>query len=340
MSDITGEAAEAANMATGSLMSAYSVGTEAPEGEAEVEDVVISDGTVKFDLVETEDVTNGKLVITFDADVLTFQDITSANVLFAVNTSEAAEGRIVLAYASDAAISAGDVLARLTFLYGGEYITTEVTLSTEQRNEDDAVSENDTNVEIDNSVPSGDNTLKDLTVQEGALTPAFDSEVTEYAVEVPYEVENLTIDAVANDENATVQISDTALTAGGTTVITVTVTAENGDVKVYSITVTRTGCAHEHTEVRGAEESNCTEDGYTGDTWCLDCQTMINEGETIPANGHNYVDGECEDCGEADPDHKEPSLTPDTGDMILLVMFAALVSALGLVVLPLKKKEF
>ena len=340
MSDIAGEAVQLANRVTGSLMSAYSIGTEANEGETEVEDVVISDGTVKFDLVETEDVTNGMLVITFDADVLTFQELTSAAAIYAINTSEAAEGRIVVAYAAASAISAGDVLARLTFLYEGEYVTTEVTLSTEQRNEEDQVSEDDTVVEIDNYVPSGDNTLKDLTVQEGTLTPDFDSEVTEYVVEVPYDVEDLTIDAVANDEKATVEISDTALTAGGATVITVTVTAENGDVKVYSITVNRNACTHEHTEVRGAEDANCTEDGYTGDIWCLDCQTMIGAGEVIAATGHSYVDGECENCGEADPDYKDPSQTPDSGDRIIWVVFAALLSALGLVALPLKKKEF
>jgi hypothetical protein len=94
-------------------------------------------------------------------------------------------------------------------------------------------------VEISNYVPSGDNTLKDLTVQEGTLTPDFDPEITEYEMEVPFEVEKLTIDALANDEKATVEISDTTLVAGETTVITVTVTAENGDVKVYTIQVTR-----------------------------------------------------------------------------------------------------
>ncbi len=333
------QSAQAANMVTGSLMSVHTVG-DASE-EAYVSDaVIISDGTVKFDLIETENVTNGMLVITFDANVLTFQDLTSASVLFAVNTSEAAEGRLVVAYAAGTAISAGDILATLTFTYEGEFVDTEATISTEQRNVDDAVSEEDTVVEINNYVPSDDNTLEDLTVQEGTLTPAFDSEVTEYEVEVSYEVENLTVGAVANDEKATVEISDTALTAGGTTVITVTVTAENGDVKVYTITVTRNECSHEHTEVRGAEEANCTEDGYTGDTWCLDCQTKIAEGEDIPARGHSYVDGTCEHCGEADPDYNDPGQLPDTGDLILSVLFVALFSALGLAVLPLKKKEF
>src|SRR5699024_10763178 len=29
------------------------------------------------------------------------------------------------------------------------------------------------------------------------------------------------------------------------------------------------------TEVRGAEDATCEAEGYTGDTWCLGCDTMI-----------------------------------------------------------------
>lgn len=45
-------------------------------------------------------------------------------------------------------------------------------------------------------------------------------------------------------------------------------------------------CEHENTEVRDAVEATCTEDGYTGDTYCLDCGEKIAEGEVIPAAGH------------------------------------------------------
>ena len=62
-------------------------------------------------------------------------------------------------------------------------------------------------------------------------------------------------------------------------------------------------CQHTNTELRNAKEATCTEDGYTGDTWCLDCNTMINQGQVITAPGHNYEDGECTECGEADPDY-------------------------------------
>lgn len=44
-------------------------------------------------------------------------------------------------------------------------------------------------------------------------------------------------------------------------------------------------CQHTNTELRNAKEATCTEDGYTGDTWCLDCNTMIAAGQSTPANG-------------------------------------------------------
>ena len=45
------------------------------------------------------------------------------------------------------------------------------------------------------------------------------------------------------------------------------------------------------TEIRGDKEENCGVDGYTGDTYCLDCNTKIADGEVIPATGnHTFTD--------------------------------------------------
>ena len=143
-------ASQTANQVTGSLMSVRATGSFTTGNESVHEDVLISDGTVQIDIAETENVTNGLLVITFDADVLTYQSFTSAALVFAVNTSEAAEGKLIVAYASGSAISAGDVLATLTFTYEGDVVDTEVTIATTQRNELDEVSEEDSVVEVSN----------------------------------------------------------------------------------------------------------------------------------------------------------------------------------------------
>lgn len=48
---------------------------------------------------------------------------------------------------------------------------------------------------------------------------------------------------------------------------------------------------HNHegeTELRHAKDPTCTEDGYTGDTYCTSCDAMISEGKVIEATGHDY----------------------------------------------------
>lgn len=68
---------------------------------------------------------------------------------------------------------------------------------------------------------------------------------------------------------------------------------------------------HNNTEVRGAVEATCTEEGYTGDTYCLDCGKLVAEGEAIPALGHST-----ELVGA-----KEATCTEDgyTGDLVCTV---------------------
>lgn len=39
-------------------------------------------------------------------------------------------------------------------------------------------------------------------------------------------------------------------------------------------------------EIRGAVEATCTTEGYTGDTYCKDCDALLTSGTVIPATGH------------------------------------------------------
>ena len=62
-------------------------------------------------------------------------------------------------------------------------------------------------------------------------------------------------------------------------------------------------CSHENTELRNDKEATCTKPGYTGDTYCKDCNEKISDGEIIPAKGHSWNEGEittsptCENAG-------------------------------------------
>ena len=66
-----------------------------------------------------------------------------------------------------------------------------------------------------------------------------------------------------------------------------TVSEDGSAAKTYVVTLSNEpACAHENTEVRNARAATCTEDGYTGDTYCTDCGALIAAGKTIPATGH------------------------------------------------------
>ena len=86
---------------------------------------------------------------------------------------------------------------------------------------------------------SGDNTLKSLTVNNATISPAFNPNTTSYTAEVPFEVERLDLSVQVNNGGSKIYVNSPELTAGGTTNVTITVTAENGSTRTYTIAVTR-----------------------------------------------------------------------------------------------------
>ncbi len=45
-------------------------------------------------------------------------------------------------------------------------------------------------------------------------------------------------------------------------------------------------CEHNETEIRNASNATCTENGYTGDEYCIGCGEKITDGQVVSANGH------------------------------------------------------
>ena len=70
-----------------------------------------------------------------------------------------------------------------------------------------------------------------------------------------------------------------------------TISEDGADSRTYEITLTEASCKHENTENCNAKDATCTEEGYTGDTYCLDCGELLSEGSVIPAKGHSYDEG-------------------------------------------------
>lgn len=86
---------------------------------------------------------------------------------------------------------------------------------------------------------SGDCDLKSLTVSNAAISPVFAAGTLNYTADVPFDVSKLDVKAEAGDGKAKVSVNSPNLTPGGTTKVTITVTAENGNKKTYTITVKR-----------------------------------------------------------------------------------------------------
>lgn len=87
--------------------------------------------------------------------------------------------------------------------------------------------------------PSGNNSLKDLQVKNATISPAFSSDTTTYTANVPFDVTKLDVAAMAADAKASVIINNPSLVQNATTNVVITVTAENGTKKTYTIKVNR-----------------------------------------------------------------------------------------------------
>ena len=68
---------------------------------------------------------------------------------------------------------------------------------------------------------------------------------------------------------------------------------DKGNYEKESIiyTITRSQCTHEHTAGRYYSSPSCTSSGYSGDTYCTDCNETLSYGYTISAYGHDYDNG-------------------------------------------------
>ena len=88
------------------------------------------------------------------------------------------------------------------------------------------------------------------------------------------------------------------LTAAVTSQVTTEPGCESTGVRTYTATVTLEGRTYTDTKTEtlpatghdtqlvGAKDATCTEDGYTGDEVCKTCGVTVKKGETIPALGH------------------------------------------------------
>jgi len=86
---------------------------------------------------------------------------------------------------------------------------------------------------------SSDANLSSLSVPGYTLTPGFNASTTSYSVSVANNVSSVTINATANHGAATVSGTGTKSLSVGSNPFDVVVTAEDGTIKTYTVTITR-----------------------------------------------------------------------------------------------------
>lgn len=84
---------------------------------------------------------------------------------------------------------------------------------------------------------SQNNYLASITVGDYDLSPKFDEEITEYSVTVPSTVNEVKIDAKVKDKYASLEGTGTFEVVEGANSFKITVTAENGSTKEYTVNV-------------------------------------------------------------------------------------------------------
>lgn len=98
------------------------------------------------------------------------------------------------------------------------------------------------------NIPSNNNNLSSITLNNGTLNPTFNKNITSYTVNVSNSTSSINITAEVEDLKATMTINGEFQSSGepkainlqvGDNIITIVVTAEDGTTKTYTVTVTR-----------------------------------------------------------------------------------------------------
>ena len=149
------------------------------------------------------------------------------------------------------------------------------------------------------SVTAKDVTGADAASTNGVSTVAWDTDaLTLTGIKVNGNYSSINRANEANGEITFGYVSLNGIAAGdtvaelvfevkSTAVDTITITHEEiNDTESGYVEELALGYTHENTELVGAKDATCTEDGYTGDLYCTDCGALIKQGEVIPAAGH------------------------------------------------------
>ena len=113
-----------------------------------------------------------------------------------------------------------------------------------------------------------------------------------------YYLEGTSEKGVGRDGNATVKTAEELKAASMSAALGNGFKRDLGNINGgYPVLSWQTSdCKHTGgTEVKDTKDATCTENGYTGDTYCKDCEAKLESGKVIPAAGHKGGTATCKD---------------------------------------------
>lgn len=182
-----------------------------------------------------------------------------------------------------------------------------------------------------NYVPSGDNSLASMEVEGFLLSPAFDTNRTAYAVYLPYETDALNVTAAVTDAKAKVAVPSIKGIPVGETTYEIPVTAENGNVRTYTLTVFRAEAFQP--DVVPTEPTEPTVPETEPATEPTEPET---EPTTEPTQAPTQAPTEPETPAE---EEKGPSFGIDFWMWILVVVMAFCAGCITILLIPKARKE-
>ena len=132
---------------------------------------------------------------------------------------------------------------QISIIHGGANVTVATPTNDNNNNDTNHNNNNDNNDRTEEQTTTEEDdrssncNLKSLQISPGTLEPAFSPSITSYYVQVDEDVTSMVVSAVAEDENAATAVRGAGLIEPGANTVTITVTAENGAVKVYTLSV-------------------------------------------------------------------------------------------------------
>lgn len=125
----------------------------------------------------------------------------------------------------------------ISISHAGATVTVATASNNNDGNNDNNGDDGQTTETTEEDGRSTDCSLSSLQVSPGTLSPAFSAGRTTYAMQVAEDVTSIVVSATAADSKATTSVSGANSIQKGRNTVRVTVTAENGAVKVYTINV-------------------------------------------------------------------------------------------------------